>query len=448
VQPSYTCIADALAASVAILQNYDILQKYQVIFTPITQEMCCQLIQHFYADEQCSQYQQHFELAINEDLSYMIVGKVGKPAITKAMPNPYIFNANMVPHATGVTLVLDPNSRHQLLEGNSWCDILTTTGTNKLYKFALQVEYELATSTFKFSWCMKLSHKSRDAKLGLNYLPFAGIGLNNKKARKQFIQQGIQAGNLAERIYELYRTTKARFFDAKLANVLFHPLTAALNQIDDEPGYSSVTLEHSLSELLAEHYPQANAKYNAANWSHQVINFAPANCYRKEILVLPKVARATYQEWLKQRLNVILIDSTNQVYRLIHNYQVKPQIILVHKELTQYNPPSISSYFHEGLPIGFLWHDSFASQLICTRKILASWHSEQLSPRMLTELADQLAPLLFPVAPFNLTTNISANPILIALECALLLCHEAKTEDLTTLKQQLIQDTQAELTEH
>jgi hypothetical protein len=35
VQPSYTCIADALAASVAILQNYDILQKYQVIFTRI-----------------------------------------------------------------------------------------------------------------------------------------------------------------------------------------------------------------------------------------------------------------------------------------------------------------------------------------------------------------------------------------------------------------------------
>ncbi|MFN7093930.1 MAG: hypothetical protein ACK4M7_01065, partial [Burkholderiales bacterium] len=247
----------------AIISMFDNADKYSTIYSSINSKIIRNII---------NKYSNHNTNQIHKARLYINIKNNNFKILNNSSDtdkdlgrNHYIFNLSIINDETSSSIIIDPNSRHLLLNGaeGNWTEILTTSGAERSFKLAIKIKYNHRTQVNKFEVVMKWSKKSY-AQKRINNHPevFLGVSLSNKKAREEFIKTAKEKSNLDIAIDKFYRDAIERP-DPKFENILYNPLNNKVSQIDIDSylGFSNIkmffTMLASLDLVNLRNFPFA-----------------------------------------------------------------------------------------------------------------------------------------------------------------------------------------------
>jgi hypothetical protein len=428
-----------------VIQCYDNARDYREIFAPITSEIIHEIISY---SKNNPEAKQHYTLIINQDgrqlLSQPERDQQKKAARAKprtlVQEDLQVYNINLERQVNNLAITIDPNSDHYLFKGQiHWVKALDTFGKDKHLKLSLCISHDYSsTKKVSATLVMKPSRKSRNKDtLNQGNVEFLGVSLAHSTTRKLFLELEKQQQRLPQTIENLYTTTAKRKTDAKFANVLYNPLNNKLSQIDvqDTQAFTRVTISYALPLLLEarQHtHPQAYRYYLEKYSKHQPDDYF--EFFPRELHLYKFVQDKDFDQsrYLALKGNFTFVDNSGNVYRLCTTRAYSEFcIIYVPNEISLPSDYEFDSAFKDKLSYKLLFKDQFATNLIQTNP---NWlnlvrSSTVVNGRELLSCKINTLPVLFPIAPYQLNSNVTTDSKLIALNMILQLGAEIGADD-------------------
>lgn len=235
------------------LQLYDISEELACIYKHITADMITEIAKDSVNDTSDTTKK---SLIIHSDSTISIVERAEKTKINSS-PDLKIFNItiNKLPSSNALQIIITPSKKHSLLKGETWDSKLRTFGIDKKLKTSLRINYSNPTVA-KVDLCMKYSKRSNQTELRGKYIDFKGIALQNKAARKKFIENNRE--DLDAKIKHYYDTTiERKINDPKPDNVLYDTTKQEITHIDINAVARTELMIPNILEFFREDYPQA-----------------------------------------------------------------------------------------------------------------------------------------------------------------------------------------------